>query len=206
VGEPPLGRAARRAVVALVGVLAVVFAGCGSSGAAAPSSRPGELVNTSLGPDYASWLVGPVARMATPEEIETYSQLTSDFAAADFIESFWSRRDPDPVQPGNPVRLEFERRAAAADRMYGEAAVLGRRTARGTIYVLYGKPAKDSFELAPRTGASIEVWTYAKDSPPGLDGKRPDRFYWFQEKDGITSFYQPRAPQPGARVVVPPPG
>jgi len=187
--------------LALLGAAALALVACGSGGAAAPSARPADLVNTSLGPDYASWLVGPVARMATPEEIETYSRLTSDFAAGDFIEGFWSRRDPDPGRPGNAVRLEFERRAADADRQYGEAGVLGRRTARGTIYVLYGKPEKVSFEVAPRNGSAIEVWTYAEDAPPGLDGKRPAHFYWFHKEGGVTTFYQP-----GGRAAVPPPG
>ena len=192
---------ALRAALSILGPLLGILAGCGSGGAAAPSTRPADLVNTNLGPDYASWLVGPIARMATPEEIETYSHLSGDFAAGDFIEGFWSRRDPDPEQPGNPMRLTFERRAAAADRQYGEGGVLGRRTARGTVYVLYGKPEEVSFEVAPRDGSAIEVWTYAEDAPPGLDGKRPAHFYWFHKEGGITTFYRP-----GGRAAVPPPG
>ncbi len=201
-GDHPRETVSRGALLALLGAAALfLLAGCGSGGVGAPSSRPGELVNSRLGPDYASWLVGPIARIATPEEIETYSHLTGDFAAADFIESFWSRHDPDPDAPGNPVRLEFEQRAADADRLYGEGGVLGRRTDRGTIYVLYGKPETISFEVSPRDGSAIEVWSYAEDAPPGLDGKRPERFYWFHKQGGSTTFYRP-----GARIIVPPPG
>lgn len=199
--EPRRGPAARGALAVLLGALAGLAAACGSGGAAAPSTRPGQLVNTNLGPDYAGWLVGPIAHMATPDEIQAYSRLTDDFAATDFIEGFWSRRDPDPAEAGNPVRLEFERRATDADRQYGEGGVLGRRTDRGTIYVLYGKPEKVSFEISPRDGSPIEVWTYAEDAPAGLDGKRPDRFYWFHKEGDVTSFYRPRA-----RAIVPPPG
>ncbi len=192
--------ASRSAGLALVAGALLSLAACGSGATRAPSARPGDLVNTALGPDYAGWLVGPVARIATPAEIEAYSHLTDDFAAGDFIETFWSRRDPDPAEPGNPVRLELERRAADADRLYGEGGVLGRRTARGTIYVLYGEPAKVSYEVAPRDGSAVEVWTYAEDAPAGLDGRRPEHFYWFHEQGGVTTFYQP-----GARRAVPPP-
>jgi GWxTD domain-containing protein len=191
VDEPPLnGRRKLRgaAALAVAVALALVLAGCSSSGVV---ERPGELINTYLGPDYAQWLAGPIARMATPEEIRQYLALTDDFAAVDFIEAFWSRRDPAPAEPGNPVRDAFERRVAEADRQFGEAGIPGRRTDRGTIYVLYGKPADVSFDVAAGTGEAVEVWSYGADAGPGLDGKRPERFYWFREESGVKRFYHP---------------
>ncbi|HSL82558.1 MAG TPA: GWxTD domain-containing protein, partial [Thermoanaerobaculia bacterium] len=136
---------------------ALVAAGCGSGGSSGPRSAT-DLVNFQLGPEYSHWLLGPIARMATPEEVRAYLDLTDDFAAVDFIEGFWARRDPDPAERGNPVRLAFEERAAEADRMYSEAGILGRRTARGTILVLYGEPAAVEFEIAPEGGEPIIVW------------------------------------------------
>lgn len=191
----PLGAAPCLVLVALV------WAGCGSGASSAPRSAT-DLVNFQLGPEYSHWLLGPIARMASPQEVQAYRALSDDFAAVDFIEGFWARRDPDPAERGNPVRRAFEERAADADRMYSEAGILGRRTARGTIHVLYGAPAAVEYEIAPEGGAPIEVWKYAADAPPGLDGRAPERFYWFRKVGELTRFYQ-RRPQRPVRPINP---
>lgn len=185
------GPVARWVVAALV---AAAWAGCGSGGAEGPR-RASELVNFRLGPEYSHWLVGPVARMATPEEMEEFLALSGDFAAVDFIEAFWRRRDPDPDEPGNPLRRTFERRVREADRLYSEAGILGRRTPRGTVYVLYGEPESVEFDIAPDGGPPIEVWRYTEEAPPGLDGSRPDRFYRFRKLGDLTRPYRPGAPR-----------
>ncbi len=180
---------------------ALALAGCGSGGSSTPRSAA-DLVNFQLGPEYSHWLLGPIARMATPQEVQAYLALAGDFAAADFIEAFWARRDPDPEERGNPLRRAFEERAADADRMYSEAGLLGRRTARGTIHVLYGPPATVEYEIAPEGGEPIEVWKYAADAPAGLDGRSPERFYWFRKVGELTRFYQ-RRPQRPVRPINP---
>lgn len=169
---------------------AATFTGCGSGGAGAPRSAA-DLVNFRLGPDLSHWLVGPIAHMATPEEVQHYLSLGDDLSALDFIETFWRRRDPDPGDGENPVRIAFERRALQADRLYSEAALLGRRTARGTIYVLHGEPAEVEFEVAPEGGEPIQVWRYPPDAPPGLHGRAPERAYWFRKQGELTRPYRP---------------
>lgn len=169
---------------------ALALAGCGSGGTAAPRTAA-DLVNFRLGPDLSHWLVGPIARMATPEEVRQYLEIGDDLSAVDFIETFWQRRDPDPGEPGNPVRLTFERRAMDADRLYSEAGTLGRRTPRGILYVLYGEPAEVKFEIAPEGGEPIEVWHYPPDAAPGLDGRVPNGFYWFRKQGDLTLPYRP---------------
>lgn len=182
-------------------LVALVWAGCGSGGSSAPRSAT-DLVNFQLGPEYSHWLLGAIARMATPQEVQGYLALTDDFAAVDFIEGFWARRDPDPAERGNPVRRAFEERAADADRMYSEGGLLGRRTARGTIHVLYGAPPTVEYEIAPEGGEPIVVWKYPPDAPPGLDGRFPERFYWFRKVGELTRFYQ-RRPQRPVRPINP---
>lgn len=177
-------------------VALTVLAGCGSGGAGAPRSAS-ELVNFRLGPDLSHWLAGPIAHLATPEEVQAYLAVTDDLSAIDFIETFWRRRDPDPEERGNPIRLTFERRAEDADRLYSEAGVLGRRTARGTIYVLYGEPAEVEYDVAPDGGPPIEVWKYPPDAPPGLDGRTPSRFYWFRKEGDLTVPYRRTSRRPG---------
>jgi GWxTD domain-containing protein len=165
-------------------LLALLAAGCGGGGA--PRSAV-DLTNPFLGPDWSAWLVGPISRLATPEEIQTFLALKDDGAAATFAESFWSKR-------GKALLEAFEERSAVADRLYSEAGYNGRRTDRGTVYVLYGRPEKVGFAVSPRPGDSpIEVWTYGANAPSGLDGKRPNSTYSFMKRGDLTVTYGPRA-------------
>lgn len=197
--------------------------GCAGAGPGSASSMA-DLTNPFLGPDYSSWLIGPVARIASPAEVKTYLGLHDDREAAAFIDQFWEKRkgvkvtSPGgagggaaaplpafPVHGRNPVLALFEERAAVADKKYSEGGVLGRRTDRGTILILYGPPKRGGFEVAPRPdNPAIEVWEYTADASAGLDGKQPDRFYRFSKRGDLTVFYVPR---PGSHptLMAPPP-
>jgi GWxTD domain-containing protein len=158
-----------------------------------------ELMNPLLGPAYALWLVGPIARLATSDEIAAYGRLTDDAAARAFIDEFWTRRDPEPAYPGNPARELFEGRAADADHRFAEAGIPGRRTDRGIVFVLYGAPEKEEFDISQHPDdPPILVWRYPADAAKGLDGKRPERFYRFIKRGEVTTFYTPntRPPRP----------
>ncbi len=174
-----------------------LLAGCASGGGRG-GGVPGlgtsqaDLLNPALGPDYTSWLIGPVSFLATKEEVAAYLALKSDPAAEEFIRQFWARRNPHPKRPDNALLEVFEERGAEADRIYSEGGYLGRRTDRGTIYVLYGKPKKIDFEVPPSSGAPpIEVWTYDADTAPGLTGRKPSSFYRFTKRGDLTVFYFP---------------
>jgi GWxTD domain-containing protein len=168
----------------------------GACSAGPPARDAADLTNSRLRPAYAQWLVGPIAAMATPEEEQEFLALEDDFAAADFIEAFWSRRDPDPSLPGNAVRETFERRVEEADRLFGESGVSGRKTARGVIHVLYGEPERTDYEIPRNGGPAVEVWFYPEDAPAGLDGRPPDGSYRFQKVGDVTDFYRPGGPPP----------
>ena len=173
-------------------LLLLLAAGCGG-GASAPSRSRAELINPALGPDYSAWMVGAASRLATPEEVNEYVTLRDDQQAEAFIERFWQKHNPAPSKPGNPLRDEFEKRSANADRQFSEAGLLGRRSDRGTLYVLYGLPKKIDHEVSPvRNGPPLEVWIYGTDAPSGLDGKRPSPLYRFVKNGDVTVLYQGR--------------
>jgi len=194
VPEGRRGRWANAAVLARAAVLALAcLAGAACSGGTGGSvGAMADLANPFLGPDYSAWLIGPVARIAKPEEIKAYLALHDDGEAAAFIQQFWERRNPKPGQ-ANPLLARFEERAEVADKKYSEAGLLGRRTDRGTIFILYGPPGKGGFEVARRpTDPPIEVWQYAANAPAGLDGRHPDPFYRFTKRGELTVLYIPR--------------
>ena len=129
----PLKRTAGRIpspffVVAVLGVLAVLvfFLACA---AGPPARSAADLTNPALGPEHSSWLIGPIARIATAEEIRQYLALTDDAQAETFIERFWASRNPTSGA-GNPLRQAFDERAAQADRQLTEAGFRGRHTVR----------------------------------------------------------------------------
>jgi GWxTD domain-containing protein len=178
--------------------------GCGSGGATAPV-RPADLNNTYLSPALSQWLIGAISRLATPEEVQAYLALRDDAAANAFIEQFWARRDPYPQRGGNPVRDIFDERAHDADRRFSEAGYLGRRTDRGRTYVLYGEPKTIDFEINPRQGEPpVERWSYAADTPTGLDGRHPALVYRFVKKGDLTVLYTVPVSQRG--TLLEPPG
>jgi GWxTD domain-containing protein len=176
-------------------LLAAAFFGCLAC-AGGPANNVaaslGDLANPFLGPDYTNWLAGPVSRIASADEIKSYLALHDDTAAAAYIQQFWERRNPTKG-PANPALIAFDERCEVADQKFSEGGLLGRRTDRGTILILYGPPIKTGFEVAPSPRESaIEVWRYSPTAPTGLDGKRPDELYRFTKRANLTVFYTAR--------------
>jgi GWxTD domain-containing protein len=195
-------RRARAALLALACLAGAACAGGGPVGSVGSAGAMADLTNPFLGPDYSAWLIGPVARIARPDEIKAYLALHDDGEAAAFIQQFWERRNPKPGQ-ANPLLARFEERSEVADKKYSEAGLLGRRTDRGTILILYGPPGRGGFEVARRpTDPPIEVWQYGASAPTGLDGRHPDPFYRFTKRGELTVLYVPR---PGSEPLSPAP-
>lgn len=171
-------------------------------GAACAGTAPNrtDLTNPFLGPEYSAWLVGPIARLATAEEIQAFQAISSDEQAQAFVEAFWAKRTGSADQFGNTVRQVFEKRAAEADRAFSESGYSGRRTDRGAVYILYGPPQKTDYEVSPTPGEGpLEVWIYDETSPPGLDGKKPAGLYRFVKRGDLTVSWSPLAPDPRLR-------
>lgn len=176
----------------LAGLLLPVVVGAAPKSQKRPETA--EIVNFLLGLDYSHWLVGPIYFIASERERNEFLALSSDDQAEAFIEAFWKRRVSGPDIFGNDALREFEQRASAADTRFREGTVLGRRTDRGTLFVLYGEPERIEYDTSTRRNEpDLEVWVYPKDAPKGLDGKKPKRRYWFAEKDGLTVLHVPRA-------------
>jgi GWxTD domain-containing protein len=148
-----------------------------------------QLTNFLLGPRYSQWLVGAIARMATEAEVESYMSLTSDDQATAFVEEFWaSRGSGESVWPpvDTPQSI-FETRAKEADTIYSEGPRRGRQSDRGAIFILYGEPEEVKYELSSRPNQGpIEVWIYPQSAEAGLDGKQPERFYYFTKQGDYT--------------------
>lgn len=151
------------------------------------------LIQPFLGPGYAEWLIGPIARIADKDEADAYLRLASDDEAQAFIDEFWRKRDPDPARSGNPSFELYEERAAEADKLFSEGQVRGRNTDRGTLHVLYGPPEEIDYDIAQWLGGPpLILWKYPKDAEKGLDGEKPTRVYRLIRLGDLTVFYEQR--------------
>lgn len=178
-------------------IAACLLAGAQAGGAERGRRGSGpDLVNIFLEPGNARWLVGPIARIASAEEIDAFLEITDDAAAERFIEEFWSRREPVGGAAGLSFREQFEHLAEEADQQFGEDALRGRYTDRGIVFILYGPPDQVEDRPVPpgKTGryrsrpmsshhGSVERWVYETERV-GLDGRSPRRVYDFIRRKG----------------------
>ena len=173
---------------------------------------PEELFNPLLGIEYSHWLVGPIVEIASESEVAEYLELVDDEEAAAFIEAFWQRRNEGTGFFEETPQELFEKRAEEADKRFTVGAFPGRRSDRGTLFVLFGEPEEVEYPRPTKVGApTLEVWRYPKDAEPGLHGEKPKTRYRFIRVGDQTYFYsagaaQRREIEDRRRPRYPPPG
>ena len=121
-------------------------------------------------PPYKTWLNQDVVWIITNEERAAFKALKNDQERDQFIEAFWSRRDPTPDTYDNEYKEEHYRRIVYANEHFG-TQISGWKTDRGRIYIMYGPPDKIDSHAAgepmekPENGQStypypLEAWHY----------------------------------------------
>ena len=121
---------------------------------------------------FKKWLNEDVIYIITPEEASVFKKLTTNEEKENFIEQFWSRRDPDPRTSDNEFKEEHYRRIAYANERFA-SGIPGWKTDRGRIYIMYGPPAqitshpsggsyqREIYEGGGQTSTfPFEVWRY----------------------------------------------
>lgn len=118
--------------------------------------QKGKVKEATLNDYYKKWLLEDVTYIITSEEQDTFKHLTTDEERENFIEQFWTRRNPDPREASNEFKAEHYRRIAYANERFA-SGVPGWKTDRGRIYILYGEP--DGKESHPSGGSyQREFW------------------------------------------------
>jgi len=118
--------------------------------------QKGKVKEATLNTYYKKWLDEDVLYIITSEERDTFKYLTTDEERENFIEQFWTRRNPDPREASNEFKAEHYRRIAYANERFA-SGVPGWKTDRGRIYILYGEP--DGKESHPSGGSyQREFW------------------------------------------------
>jgi TonB family protein len=158
---------------------AIVFLGLGlwcaalaaASGQMFPESFSAGLGQAPVADRYARWLDDDVSYLITNTERDVFLKLQSDRERDLFIESFWKHRDPTPSTAENEFKEEHYRRLAEADQKFKVGDTLGRKTDRGRIWTLLGKPREVSKVSGEAPFAETEVWSYEAGESRGLPSK-----------------------------------
>ncbi len=150
---------------------------------------PEELFNPLVGIEYSHWLVGSISLIAEDQEIDEYLLTASDEEAQSFIDDFWERRAEGVGLLEKTPRQIFDERAVEADKRFTEAAYPGRRTDRGSIFIVFGEPESIEFPTPQKLDdPTLEVWNYRKNSA-GLGAQESKKSYRFIKIDDITVLY-----------------
>jgi GWxTD domain-containing protein len=134
--------------------------------------------------ELTEWAEGPVQWLLLSEERKQIRRVSTSREATTFVEEFWTLRDPQPDEPGNPYREAFAQRVEAADVLYGEGRTRGSLTDRGRALILLGPPTHVTISTEPALAwdpvessdsrvtmrrVDVEIWGYRfEDLPPGL--------------------------------------
>ena len=118
------------------------------------------------------WLENEVPDIITEEERRAFLELSTSEEREQFIELFWDRRNPDLESSVNSAKEEHYRRLAYADEHFS-SGIVGRKTDRGRIYIIWGPPdeidshpAGGTYDRSPEQGGGSstafpwEVWRY----------------------------------------------
>jgi GWxTD domain-containing protein len=127
-------------------------AACGDPGNSAGQKgrkTRGQRARSEMNDTRADWLNQDALYIITPAEREAFQRLGTNEERDQFIERFWQLRNPRPESPENSFKEEHYRRMAYANEHFS-SGVLGWKTDRGHIYILWGPP--DEIESHPSGG------------------------------------------------------
>jgi GWxTD domain-containing protein len=133
-----------------------------------------------LSSPYRQWVNTDVDDIITPEERKTFLALKADEEREQFIANFWDRRNPDPDSEYNEFREEHYRRIAYANEHFS-SGIPGSRTARGRMYIKFGKP--DQIEAHPAGGS----YNRPSGEGGGTTSTYPFEIWWYRYIEGVGS-------------------
>jgi GWxTD domain-containing protein len=110
---------------------------------------------------YLKWVNEDVAYIITDEERTAFKKLQTDAEREQFIEQFWTRRDPTPGTVENEFKQEHYRRIAYANEHFSDpGGTPGWKTGRGRVYIVYGPPDELEDHSKETAKPPYQLWRY----------------------------------------------
>jgi GWxTD domain-containing protein len=92
---------------------------------------------------YERWLKEEIQLLITPDEEAAFKKLKSDEEKDKFIELFWAKRDPSPMDKANEFKNEWYARLDFVNKTYSKGSVSkGWHTDMGKVYMIFGPPTR----------------------------------------------------------------
>lgn len=125
--------------------------------------------------DWLNWDQGPAGFLMTKDDEKEWKKISSEAEARAFVELFWAKRNPDPAQPFNPFRAQFDSRVRYADENFSSEGRRGALSDRGRVLIVLGPP-----HLAENR-APTETVERMDDQAFGSDEVRGNAALWLYE-------------------------
>ena len=79
-----------------------------------------------------------------------------------FLDKFWTARDPDPNTEENEARTDHYRRIAEANHLFKYLDIPGWRTDRGRVWIVYGPPDSEDSRAMELDARPYKIWFYGQ--------------------------------------------
>lgn len=129
------------------------------------------------------WRRGPDKFLMSDEDEKAWKAVTTDDAAAAFIDLFWARRDPTLGTPRNEFREEFLTRVRYADAAFAEKRRRGALSDRGQVYILLGPP---------EAGTRQNMTVAANSNLSGASARTADNLVWTWSREDAVKLGVPK--------------
>jgi GWxTD domain-containing protein len=125
--------------------------------------------------DWKAWDSSPEGYLLTKQEKKDWKKITTEAQAKRFVELFWVQRNPDPAQPFNTFKAQFESRVRFADDNFSYEGRRGSLTDRGKVLILMGPPHQAESRAPTETVESMD------DAAAGTDEARANAALWLYD-------------------------
>jgi GWxTD domain-containing protein len=141
--------------------------------------------------DWQAWDESPAGFLLTKTEKKEWKKITSEAQAERFVDLFWARRNPDPTQPFNTFKAQFESRVRYADDNFSYENRRGALSDRGKVLILMGPPHQAEHRSPTETVESMD------DTAAGTDEARSNAVLWLYDPNRLPAGFKVK----GSRVV-----
>jgi len=113
--------------------------------------------------NYKNWMNEDVYWIITPEEKKAFKKLKTDEEKENFINLFWAKRDPTPLDEQNEFKETYYKRLDYVNRRFTRGPQRGWKTDAGKILIFFGPPRERQ--------SDPETWYYDPIPYLGLDSE-----------------------------------
>ena len=117
--------------------------------------------------DWLQWELGPAGFLMTKDEEKEWKKITSEAQAKAFVDLFWARRNPDPAQPFNPFKAQFDSRVRYADDNFSYEGKRGALSDRGRVLIVMGPPHQAENRAPTETVERMDDQAFGSDEVRG---------------------------------------